>query len=196
MIQINLLGVPKPKKGKRASVSMPSMAGEGANPVLLLGAALVVAVIALGIWFMMVNRETERIAQETAAAQKESQRLAVAKAKYEEKEAQRQNFEQRVKVIQDLQAKQAGPVELLAMVGDAVNSTEGVWLNTLKEDGRNVNIDGMALSVHQVATLMKTLQTTGFFKSVELKETVQDDQIKDMQAFAFSLVAEKAEKKL
>src|SRR5712672_347521 len=39
--------------------------------------------------------------------------------------------------------------------------------------------------------LLAMLQKTGFFKSVEIKETYQDEQIKDMQAFQFMLTCEK-----
>jgi type IV pilus assembly protein PilN len=192
MIQINLLGLPKPKKGKRAAAA--SVAGDGPNPVIVMLLAVLLAGGALFAWYMKIGNERKRIDRDMAAAQKESSELALAKSKYDEREAQRKIFEQRVKVIEDLRAKASGPVDLLAMVGDTVNSTEGVWLATLKEDGHNINIDGQALSVHQVATLMKNLEKTGYFRSVELKETAQDPQVKDMQQFNFTLVCEKAEK--
>jgi len=192
MIQINLLGLPKPKKGKRAAAA--SMPGEGPNPMVVIALAFVLSLGALFGWWWKVNSEKERIEKEMAAAQQEATRLATAKTRYDERESQKKTFEQRVKVIEDLRAKQQGPIELLAMIGDTVNNTEGVWLNTMKEDGRNVNMEGTALSVHQVASLMKALQTTGYFKSVELKETSQDDKVKDMQVFTFTLVCEKVDK--
>jgi len=52
-------------------------------------------------------------------------------------------------------------------------------------------LEGTALSTDAVANLMANLQKTGFFKSVEIKETYQDDAIKDMQAFQFTLTCEK-----
>jgi len=192
MIQINLLGLPKPKKGKRAAAA--SIAGEGPNPMVMIGLALVLAIGALAGWWYKVDGDKTRIGKEMAAAQKEAQELALAKSKYDELEAQSKIFDQRVKVIDDLHAKASGPVDLLQMIGTTIHSTEGVWLNTLKEDGRNINIDGSALSVHQVASLMKNLQGTGYFRSIELKETLQDPQVKEMQQFNFTLVCEKADK--
>lgn len=192
MIQINLLGLPRPKKGKRASAS--SMPGEGPNPMMLIGLVILLSLGALGVGYWKINSDKQRIEKDMQSALQEAQRLSVAKAKYDEREAQRKIFEQRVKVIEDLRAKQQGPIELLAMVGDTVNNTEGVWLNTLKEDGRNVNIDGTALSVHQVASLMKNLQTSGYFRTVEMKETAQDEKSKEMQIFNFTLVCEKVDK--
>ena len=42
-----------------------------------------------------------------------------------------------------------------------------------------------------MANLIANLQKTGYFRAVEVKETFQDDQIKDMQAFQFTLTCEK-----
>jgi Tfp pilus assembly protein PilN len=80
---------------------------------------------------------------------------------------------------------------LLAMLGETVNGTEAVWLNKMEDSGATVSLDGTALSTNAVASLIANLQKTGFFKSVEIKETFQDDAIKDMQAFQFTLTCEK-----
>jgi len=55
-----------------------------------------------------------------------------------------------------------------------------------------VAIDGMALSNDAVANLISNLQKTGYFRNIEIKESIQDEQIKDMQAFQFTLTCEKA----
>jgi Tfp pilus assembly protein PilN len=61
----------------------------------------------------------------------------------------------------------------------------------MEDSGASVSLDGTALSTDAVATLIANLQKTGFFKSVEIKETFQDDAVKDMQAFQFTLTCEK-----
>jgi Tfp pilus assembly protein PilN len=91
-----------------------------------------------------------------------------------------------------LRAAQTGPVNLLNTVGSTVNNTEAVWLNTMKDQGASIDIEGLALSQDAVANLITNLQKTGFFKNVEIKETFQDDSVKDMQAFLFTLSCEKA----
>ena len=50
----------------------------------------------------------------------------------------------------------------------------------------------MALSPNSVADLMANLRKTGAFKTVEIKETLQDAQVKEMQAFKFELTCEMA----
>jgi len=47
------------------------------------------------------------------------------------------------------------------------------------------------LSTGAVANLIANLQKTGYFRNVEIKETFQDDTVKDMQAFQFTLTCEK-----
>jgi type IV pilus assembly protein PilN len=124
-------------------------------------------------------------------AKRENQRLAEIKAKYLELEKQKDIYERRVNVIHQLQANQAGPANLLTMIGDTVNKTDAVWLNSMKEDGNNINLDGVALSVDAVAALMRNLKATGYFKNVEIKESFQDDVVKNMTAFVFTLICEK-----
>jgi Tfp pilus assembly protein PilN len=114
------------------------------------------------------------------------------KAHYLERQRQAQNYKRRVDVIDQLRANQAGPANLLNSVGDTVNGTEAVWLSSMKDLGATVDIEGMALSEDAVANLISNLQKSGQFKTVEIKETFQDDTVKEMQAFIFSLTCEKA----
>lgn len=95
-------------------------------------------------------------------------------------------------MIDQLRASQSGPVNLLNTIGDTINGTEAVWLNTMKDQGGSVDIEGMALSADAVASLIQNLQKTGYFKTIEIKETYQDETFKEMQAFQFVLTCEKA----
>jgi type IV pilus assembly protein PilN len=191
MIKINLLGAPKPKRGKRAAASMPVMAGEGPNPVVMLVIAGVLGLAVAGFLYWRADSEQQRLNADIAKEEAENRRLAAVKAKYEQEEKVKFNYERRVKVIDELRQGQVGPVNLLAMIGDTVNNTEAVWLNTMTDSGTSITLDGTALSSHAVANLIKNLQKTEFFKTVELNETVQDPQNKTMQAFNFKLVCEK-----
>jgi len=189
MIRINLLGVPKPKKGKRASV--PSMGGEGPSAMLVGVVVLLVAAVAMGGWWWKLNSDAKNIAQRMEVANRKYQALQVVKAQFEDRQKQAEMYQRRIKVIDDLRAQQSGPADLLTMIGDSVNSTEGVWLDKMVDTGSSIDIQGMSLSVHGVANLMANLQKSGKFKSVEIKESYQDNQVKDMQAFVFTLTCEK-----
>jgi Tfp pilus assembly protein PilN len=190
MIRINLLGTAKPKKGKRVPISF-NFSGEGANIVVVAAVLAAITLLANGLWYWKLNRDHERITTELRAAENENISLAAIKSKYLEREKQKNDYKRRVEVIDDLRAKQSGPVNLLNMIGETVNNTDAVWLSTMKDEGNSINIEGMALSVNAVANLMQNLKKTNYFKSVEIKESYQDDTVKDMQAFIFSLTCEK-----
>lgn len=192
MIRINLLGTPKPKKGKKAAVSvaMPTFS-DGPNIFMVLLLVLALTAGGNGIWYWKLTRDAEKLSQQIAAADGENRRLSEVKTRYLERERQKNDYKRRVDVIEQLRAAQNGPVNLLATIGNTVNSTEAVWLSTMNEDGQNVNIKGVALSVQSIADLMKNLKNTGYFRNIEIKESYQDESVKDMQAFIFTLVCEK-----
>ncbi|MBZ5568218.1 MAG: PilN domain-containing protein [Acidobacteriia bacterium] len=192
MIRINLLGVSKSKKGKRSPVAAAAGVGGGGPNILVV--LLVVAALAAGgnyIYYSMLQRDAAKLKVQMEEARRENQRLAEIKSKYLELEKQKDLYERRVSVIHQLQANQAGPATLLTTIADTVNKSDAVWLNTMKEDGNNINLDGVALSVDAVAGLMRNLKATGYFKSVEIKESYQDDVAKNLTAFVFTLVCEK-----
>jgi type IV pilus assembly protein PilN len=191
MIRINLLGVPHAKKGKRVAVSTPGVSGGGSSLLVIL---LVIVALAAGgnyLYYWSLQKDASSLKLKMEEAKRENQRLAEIKAKYLELEKQKDIYERRVNVIHQLQANQSGPANLLTMIGDTVNKTDAVWLNSMKEDGNNINLDGVALSVDAVAALMRNLKATGYFKNVEIKESFQDDVVKDMTAFVFTLICEK-----
>ena len=188
MIRINLLGVPRKTRGKRAAaVSVP---GEGSSNLVLglvIGLGLAVAMAASYMW---VTREHDVLQNNLQKAMVENMRLADVKAKYEASKRKADMFERRVKVIDDLKSKQKGPVDLLNLVANTVNKTDAVWLEVMTTNGQNLDFKGMALSADAVADLMTNLRRTGAFKTVEIKETSQDPQVKELQAFKFELTCE------
>jgi len=194
MIRINLLGAPKPKSGKKGSaVSMPAFeGGGGGSPILKVVAVVILFAIGNGIYWYQLDREKKFIAAQMRVAEQKNRELADIKARYLERQKQADAYKRRVDVIDNLRSNQSGPVNLMAMIGETVNGTEAVWLNSLQDQGANVAIDGMALSNDAVANLISNLQKTGYFRNIEIKESIQDEQIKDMQAFQFTLTCEKA----
>jgi Tfp pilus assembly protein PilN len=195
MIKINLLenSKGKSKRGGGGGPSMPTMEmGDMGSPKLkVLAVLVVVGLFNLSYWYRL-DHEAKAIAVRMKVAETKNRELADVKAKFLERQTQANNYKRRVDVIDGLRASQSGgPVNLMAMLGETVNNTEAVWLNKMDDAGPSVNLEGTALSTDAVANLIANLQKTGFFKNVEIKETFQDDTIKDMQAFQFTLTCEK-----
>jgi Tfp pilus assembly protein PilN len=192
MIKINLLENSK-GKGKRGGSSpvMPTMEmGDMGSPKLKI--LVIMVIVGLGnlmYWYHLDNLG-KAIDAKMKVAQQKNHELADVKARFLERETQASNYQRRVDVIKKLQDGQTGPVNLMAMMGETINNTEAVWLSRLDDQGANVNLEGTALSADAVANLIANLQKTGFFKNVEIKETFQDEQIKEMQAFQFTLTCE------
>ncbi|MGC1646611.1 MAG: PilN domain-containing protein [Candidatus Sulfotelmatobacter sp.] len=194
MIKINLLENSKGKsKRGGGGPSMPTMEmGDMGSPKLKVLAVLVVAgLFNLGYWYRL-DHQAKAIEAHMKVAEQKNRELADVKARFLERQTQANNYKRRVDVIDGLRASQnGGPVNLMAMLGETVNNTEAVWLSKMDDSGTSVNLEGTALSTDAVANLIANLQKTGFFRTVEIKETYQDDQIKDMQAFQFTLTCEK-----
>ena len=194
MIKINLLenSKGKNKRGGGGGPSMPTMEmGDMGSPKLKILVVLVVAgLFNLGYWYRL-DHQAKAIAAHMKVAEQKNRELADVKARFLERQTQADNYKRRVDVIDGLRQNQTGPVNLLAMVGETVNNTEAVWLSKMDDSGPTVNLEGTALSTDAVANLIANLQKTGFFKTVEIKETYQDETIKDMQAFQFTLTCDK-----
>jgi Tfp pilus assembly protein PilN len=194
MIKINLLenSKGKNKRGGGGGPSMPTMEmGDMGSPKLKILVVLVIAgLFNLGYWYRL-DHQAKSIAANMKVAEQKNRELADVKARYLERQTQADNYKRRVDVIDGLRSNQTGPVNLMAMLGETVNNTEAVWLSKMDDQGPNVSLEGTALSTDAVANLIANLQKTGFFRTVEIKETFQDDTIKDMQAFQFTLTCEK-----
>ena len=191
MIRINLLGVPKPKKGRRGpAISI----GGGANMTLV---GLVILAAAIGgnyYYYNQVNGQTQKLQNDLASAKSENSRLAQIKVRYQERQKQFDLYDHRVKVIHQLQESQTGPVNLMDAIANTVNSTDAVWLASMNEDGNRINLVGTALSATAVANLLSNLKKSDYFNNVEIKETYQDESVRDMQAFQFTITCEKKQR--
>src|SRR5450755_2995068 len=193
MIRINLLGAPRPKN-KRAAASAAAVMemGEVGSPKLKMLLVLTLAATLNLVYWYRLDKEKQHIAAKMVVAEQRNRELAEVKQRYLERQRQADSYKRRVDVIDQLRTNQSGPVSLLAMIGDTVNGTEAVWLNSMQDQGASVAIDGTALSSDAVANLISNLLKTGFFRNIEIKESYQDENVKDMQAFQFTLTCEKA----
>src|SRR6185312_1169858 len=127
MIRINLLGIPKSKRGKR---SASGAGGGGGAPNLLVVVVVLLAITAGGNWYYYNSLQKDAVTLQTKIddAKRENLRLADIKAKYVELEKEKDLYERRVNVIHQLQENQKGPTTLLSTLSDTVNKSDAVWL--------------------------------------------------------------------
>jgi type IV pilus assembly protein PilN len=191
MIRINLLGTAKPKKKARRGFAMPQITMEGPSPLLAGLAILVFAGAGIFFYHMQLERTHEKLQNQIADANRQIASMMRVKQAYLERQKDYDAFKRRFDIIDQLRAQQGGPVTLLNNVSATVNSTDGVWLLDLRDDGTSVALDGVALGPNNVANLMTNLRNSGYFKNIELHDTFQEDSPK-IQTFSFSLVCEKS----
>jgi len=193
MIRINLLGTTKKKgkKAKRPGMTFEVLPAEGPS-ILLVGAVLTVAVLAGNYYFYsQAVKARDTVRTQLATANRKIRDLAGVKTKYIEQQKEAEELQRRVDVVDQLRANQQGPAQLLNAVSVTVDSTDAVWLNHLTDDGPVVHMDGVALTPNALANLMTNLRKSGYFKNVELEETLQED-FRNVTAFSFKLTCEKA----
>jgi Tfp pilus assembly protein PilN len=193
MIRINLYqGGTRTKRARRPGA--PEARGAGGVIAGLTMPIVLVALLTAGfnVWYYrQLETASVRLHEQMRQADMDYARLSQVKLRYQERDKQRELYKRRVDVIDQLRDNQAGPAKLLSMLGAEVNRTDEVWLSTMADDGASIHLKGTALSIHAVANLMRNLQNTGFFKSVDIKASFQDEGVHDMQAFNFELICQK-----
>ena len=190
MIRINLLGLAKPKKGRRR-FALPKLTTEGPSPLITGLALLVLAGAGIYYYYVLLEKQHEKLQADISDATRTITSMTKVKQAFLERQKEYDAYKRRYDIIDQLRAGQVGPVPLLVNLSETINQTEGVWVLNMHDDGATVSLDGMALGPNNVANLMTNLKKSGYYKNVELKDTFQEDGHK-MQTYSFTLVCEKA----
>lgn len=166
MIKINLLGrttgkSPKAKKARAAS-----------NLVLQVIMAISVVVISLGIvyfWQKILRQEDEDLSRQITQAKKEKAHQESLLKENEVFENRRKLLETRIGIIESLKKNQSGPVQVLDVLSDCVQRSDGVWLKELAQKDNLITLTGIAKgSPDVVADFITNLMRVGNFKNVNL----------------------------
>lgn len=140
MIRVNLLGVERQKKARKAIAF-----DLGQSVTLACSLILVATVLGVGWWFWSLREESSRLDAEVAAAQQESARLQSLLGEVKEFEAQRTRLQQRVALIEQLRSGQSIPVQLLDHVSRSV--PDMLWLTSMQQEASQVTIEGRATTL-------------------------------------------------
>ena len=183
MIRVNLMGLPKERKRVRA----PLITFEGGVPLILL--AIVILVVA-GWTYMQHSRLQAQIMElneNVATLNRELQELQRIKEQYDANLARQEALQARIAVIDALNERRSGPVDLLSTLANAVNNTDMLWLTTFTQTGQTVSIQGTALNVRAVADFLTRLLNARIFSTVDLQEASQNPAQRDVDEFSFIL---------
>jgi Tfp pilus assembly protein PilN len=184
MIRINLLGRSRPK-ATRTTVPL-----EATLQYVLLVIALVVSGGALYGHYLLLDRENTKVAAHIQKQMGEKARLEQLKQQVDNFEKQKAVLQQRIGVIEGLQRNRTGGQELLEAIANTVSRTDTLWLTSVERKGDALTIVGAAGSINAVANYITQLKRSGYFQTVEIKESHQDDTNKAVEIFDFSLTAQ------
>ena len=184
MIRINLLGRSRPK------ATRPTVPLEATLQYVLLVIAVAVSGGALYGHFMLLDRENTKYVTHIQKQTAEKNRLEQLKQQVDNYEKQKAVLTQRINVIEELQRNRTGGQELLEAIANTVSRTDTLWLTSVDRKGDDLTINGSAGSLNAVANYITQLKRSGYFKTVEIKESHQDSGNKAVQIFVFSLTTQ------
>jgi len=166
MIKINLLDRTKLKAAKTKKISTAS------NQTLMAVMAVAVVVMSVGIiyfWQRILVQQDEELSRQIMLAKKEKVRQEGMLRENEVFEKRRKLLETRINVIESLKKNQSGPVQVLDLLSDCIQRSEGVWLKDLAQKGNLITVNGTAMgSPDAVADFITNLTRVGNFKNVNL----------------------------
>jgi type IV pilus assembly protein PilN len=158
MIRINLI----PQEEIQRSAGRRQQVAVG----LLAAAATVVLLVVAHGWqqvsSLAAGRERGRLERQ----------LTELKGPYEQvvqMEREKQELQEKLSVIRELEAKKFGPVRMLADLSDA--TPDKLWLTDFSEKGGSIRLAGLGVDEQTVADFMRRLSTSPYFRNVDLEET-------------------------
>lgn len=163
MIKINLLAGPRVGRAvaRQWDVQVEAAGGIG------------VIVLALGIGFYYSSVLDSEIEAKQFEKQEKEKRLASLK----EKVKQVEDFEQKKKLLEDknriidqLENSRSGPVRVMDYVSQSLEPLK-LWLVRLSMKGKEVELEGKALTNDDVVEFVSNLRRTDHFTNIRLMET-------------------------
>jgi Tfp pilus assembly protein PilN len=166
MIKINLLGKVKVKARRAKGVGAPS---SQIIPLLMSVSLIILSIGIVYFWEKILSQEDADLTRQISQARKEKIRQESLLKENEIFEKRRKLLETRINVIESLKKNQSGPVQVLDVLSDCVQRTEGLWLKDFVQKENVITLNGMALgSPNVIADFITSLEHVGRFKNVNL----------------------------
>lgn len=163
MIRINLLPVKAAQKKEKLK-----------GQLLVAALALVVTFGLCGLAYMHVLGMVQEKQEQIEAKRFEISKLMKTIGEVKQFEKRQAELKAKLDVLKQLKDARTGPVYLLDELYKAL--PDKVWLTKFKEGGGNVSLSGIGVSEESVALFMRNLESSDYFRNVELKVTQQNVQ--------------------
>lgn len=173
MIEVNLR--PSGKKGRKAgarrSLSLPRISGFPSDPwILSAGILSLIALLALGWFYVDVSGETEDLEVRIESAQADSARFADVIARAETLQQQRDSIAARVAVIQEIDGARYIWPHLMDEVGRAI--PDYTWISRMLQLAPAPNLEfrvhGRAATIFALTVFLENLEASPFIRDARL----------------------------
>lgn len=156
MLRINLLPIRQLKKRAKAHNQILSFIILLAFLCFILG----------GVGFLQLTK-ISNAKTSIAKLEREKQRYAPILAEMTQLENSKKNLENRIAIIKKLERDSSVTVHILDEVAKKVDSKR-MWLNSLKQQGVNLSLTGIALDNRTIAQFMDALKKSPYIGNVNL----------------------------
>lgn len=177
MIEINLL---PHREAKRVADLRENVA------VLVLG---LVVIGGVGLFMNgQIEGEMDRARQTVQQMESEIARYKPQEAKVEEFKAKKSQLEDKLDVIDGLDAARTGPVRVLEQL--AHHTPERLWLTSLTTDSGQIKLKGNSLDNGVVADFLRGLNSSSYFVNVDLVKTGRGSTVGGVRLVQFEITAD------
>jgi type IV pilus assembly protein PilN len=172
MIRINLVAPERKAKAKEKGPALP--AGALQSYLLLALFAGGALVLCAGAWWLQSNKLKD-LETRIAADEKRQSDLQAIKVQVDQFQQRKSILENKVLVIEQLRLAQKSPVHMMDEISKAL--PDFVWLTSMDEVRGALRFQGQSNSLAAVADFISGLQRSGWFPSVDLGSSQEDQNI-------------------
>jgi type IV pilus assembly protein PilN len=176
MIRINLLPV---REARRAA----NLRKQGMLLVFAAGAGVVLCLL-ISTWM------AARIAHERSlvtAREAELKKLEATMNEVKKFQAEQQEIEQKLAIIDQIEAARMGPVKIMDELASRI--PQRVWLTKMVEKGGTLELEGRSIDAEVVADFVVALEESPMLSAVDLQET-KLEEVEGLKLSDFKLTAQ------
>ncbi len=181
MIRINLVAPEKPEKARKKAAAgggggggIPSAPGAFQAYLLLTLFAGGAAFLCAAAWWFK-DAQLKDLDRRIAADEKRQRDLQAIKVQVDAFQAKKVLLENKVNLIERLRAEQKSPVHMLDEISKSL--PDFVWLTNMDESAGKVGFKGQSNSLTAVADFISALQRSGWFPTVDLVASTEQQNI-------------------
>ena len=182
MLRINLLPIRQLKKRAKAR-----------NQIISFVTLFIFLLLILGAVGFLQTTKINTIESSITKLKKEKQKYAPILAEMKRLEKAKKDVENKISIIKKLKRDSSTTVHILDEVANKVDSKR-MWLKSLKQEGSNLSLSGVALDNRTVAQFMDALKESPYISVVNLSNaSLTQVSGRDLKSFtlACSIVSPK-----